>query len=257
MSKLVPQLTVLFIHGWGGSNKSLTPLLEEVAVQLNLKNISSKLKNIELPGFGNTKLEREYTLEDYSQYVLKIITKNYNPESQLILIGHSFGGKIILNISIKGKYPKTKIILLDASGLEPKTRLKKKILNQIVKIISPVKYLLTVLRLESLEAFPRKVFYKFIVRTRDYENITDPTLKKTFLNLVNTHLAEEKISTIENSSLIIWGETDKATPLWMGDKLHSLLKNSNLVVLPNIGHGLPLKEPKKVGAIITEYITKS
>lgn len=254
MSKQTPKYTFVLIHGWGGSEESLLPLSEELEKQLTIKRISVKKRVIELPGFGNTPLPREFTLEDYSTYVDRVINKFFDNGSQLVLIGHSFGGKLILNSASKKRYPPAKLVLIDISGLAPRNSLKKQLFLAISQISYPIQGLLNFLGLTRFSRFLRKAFYKFIVRARDYEKISDPVLKKSFLNVVNTHLSEEQVKNTSYPTLILWGEKDKVTPLWMGDKLHKLISQSNIVTFPEATHSLPLKQAKESAEAIIQYL---
>lgn len=44
---------------------------------------------------------------------------------------------------------------------------------------------------------------------------------------------------------ILWGEQDRLTPLWQGQKLHQLIPNSKLIVLAEQGHDWILYSPEE------------
>ncbi|MDD4530412.1 MAG: alpha/beta fold hydrolase, partial [Candidatus Gracilibacteria bacterium] len=76
----------LILHGWGGSSKSW----QEIG-----KKIGSLGYNVfipDLPGFGDTEIDKVYTIDDYAGFVEKFVKKV--GIDNLILLGHSNGGRI-------------------------------------------------------------------------------------------------------------------------------------------------------------------
>ncbi|KXK08293.1 MAG: Pimeloyl-(acyl-carrier protein) methyl ester esterase [candidate division WS6 bacterium OLB21] len=65
---------------------------------------------------------------------------------------------------------------------------------------------------------------------------------------------DQEIEKIEEDTLIIWGEKDSQTPLWMGKLLSEKIKNSRLEIIENATHGLPIKQPELVANLIYTYI---
>ena len=60
-------------------------------------------------------------------------------------------------------------------------------------------------------------------------------LRRTFVRVVNQSL-EEFARGIECNTLLIWGQKDTDTPMWMARRYKKLIKNSGLVVLKKCGH---------------------
>lgn len=243
----------VLIHGWGGSNKSLLSLAQELQKLFS----DSTFTCLDLPGFGENLLAKEFHLKDYVDYVHKAIQKDRStyPDKQMVLIGHSVGGKILASLAATSEISNCKLVLINASAIRPNKSLKKQLLNLITLPYRPVKLALNKLGLKKLENLLQKGFYKFIVGTRDYTKLNDnPILKETFKNLINEYLTVEELSKIKLDTLVVWGELDEATPLWMGKLIHESIKNSNLVVVPGATHGLPLKQPEVTAKIIKEFI---
>jgi pimeloyl-ACP methyl ester carboxylesterase len=250
-------LNLVLVHGWGGSRKSLMPLAAELESFAKSNGLTWNTEVLELPGFGETELNREFQLNDYSAWLREQLAAVQSKRAgEIVLIGHSVGGKIAMTLLSREQLPDVKsLILINASGLEPHNSLKRRIFRLITLPYKPVKWLLTSLGLDSIEAFLQKAFYKFIVRARDYEKLRDkPILKKTFQNIIATHLKPEQLHAISKPTLIIWGENDTVTPLWMGEILAKSIANAQLDTVEGTTHGLPLKEPQIVANLITEFI---
>ncbi len=244
-------MKIFLIHGWGGTRDSLKGLGAHLAERL-----SAEVEYVELPGFGRTGLPREFGLEDYCEYVESIIRSVDESEgSGNILIGHSFGGKILLRLAAQGRVKLgDKLVLINSSGLHPKNNLKKSFFKIITSLYSPIKFILNKIGLSGLQRFLQKAFYKFIVRARDYEKLHDPVKKETFKNVIEEHITEGELTKIKNKVQIIWGENDTVTPVWMGEKLAELIPDSRLEIVEDTTHGLPIKQPEKVSEIVTDFV---
>lgn len=261
---------LVFLHGWGGSAESLRPLAKELKHQIRnlepgepgkINKPTATIQVLELPGFGDARqlldqLGRPWHLSDYRQWVLDTVlsTSTAKSDEQLVLIGHSFGGKILLSLLANGYLPATaRIVLINASGLQPRLGRKQRLLRSATKALKPITVIAKKLRLQGFLEFARRAFYKFIVGARDYERLhSDPLLQKTFLNIIAEHITPTSLSQVENQVLLIWGEQDRATPLWMGQTLAKFLPHSQLRTFPEATHGLPLHQPAEVAKVIVD-----
>ena len=77
--------TLIFLHGWGITSEIFKP------IYYFLKD-DFKIYDLDLPGFGNSPIEKPMALKDYAEKVYKFL-KNNNIEKPII-IGHSFGGAV-------------------------------------------------------------------------------------------------------------------------------------------------------------------
>ena len=55
------------------------------------------------------------------------------------------------------------------------------------------------------------------------------------MKVVNLDLSD-RLPNIPNETLLIWGDQDTATPLWMGRKMEKEMPNAGLAVIPGAGH---------------------
>ncbi len=224
---------ILLLHGWGGNIESLHGLQEQLA------NKGYRVTNVSLPGFGKSEVPSEpWFMKDYALFIEELILglKLKKP----ILVGHSFGGKVGIKMVLEFPYLISKLILINASGIKPKNSLKKLVFGTVSKILGPI--------------LPRKLKdfgYKYIVGETDYMN--SGNMKETFKNIVNEHFDVE-LSQIDVPTQIIWSEKDTYVPLWMGERLHSLIPHSSFEIVREATHGLPLTDPKGIDGIINEKI---
>ena len=82
--------TVVLLHGWGGNHLSLSPLL------VSFQNYN--ILTLDFFGFGQSdKPLQNFDIYSYSNAVAELLKKlNLN---DIILVGHSFGGRISIILS--------------------------------------------------------------------------------------------------------------------------------------------------------------
>lgn len=207
---------LVFLHGWQSQ-------------ALHLKNIFSNSNNfiaIDLPGFGISEIPKEiWSLKSYAGFLKDFLIKLNikNP----ILVGHSFGGSIIIKYCAHGGVVK-KIILIAAAGIR-----KRRITILIYKIIAKIfKAVFSLPILNLIKERARKNFYK-IIDSEDYLNAGP--LEESYKKIISEDLSED-LKKINTEAILIWGENDRDTPLKNGRLMSGLLKNSKLFIIKNAGH---------------------
>jgi len=187
---------ILFLHGWG-SNKEIM----QQAFKEHLKDF--KQIYLDMPGFGNSPNEDVIlTTKDYANIIELFLKKqNFNPA---IIAGHSFGGKVATLLN-----PKTLVLISSAGILVPK----------------PLKVKLKIALAKALKPFKIKAVRKFLASS-DAKEINS-AMYETFKNVVDEDFTPI-FANFKNRALLFWGEQDSATPLWSGQKINSLIKNSKL-----------------------------
>lgn len=227
----------VLLHGWSGSSLSLAKLQDK------LSGYGYHTYNLDLPGFGGTALpEKPYYLDNYVLTIKQFIIEHKIEKP--LLIGHSFGGKIGLKMAVEDSDLLGGLVAVSASGIKPNNSLKKNVLARLSKA---GKKFTNPQDEGAFATTARKLFYKFVVREKDYYK--SGALKQTFVNIVEEHL-DENLKEITLPVLIVWGERDTVTPVWMGYKMKELINNSSLEVVPNTKHNLPLLYPEIVAEII-------
>lgn len=227
---------IIVLHGWGGSLQSLTPLSQHLS-----KLIYHPIYNLELPGFGDTKMTKDVMdTESYAQYVNDFI-EAHNLE-KIILVGHSFGGKTSIKFTLEYPEKVEKLILINPSGIKPRNSIKKTVFKT-VSLLAPSSI--------KNSKIIRTIFYKKIVKENDYLNAK--VLKKSLSKIVNEHY-DNVLKEINCTTLLIWSEKDSYVPLWMGELMNSHIPNSKLEIVEGETHGLPLTNPEKTANIISVFL---
>ncbi|KXK27061.1 MAG: 2-hydroxy-6-oxononadienedioate/2-hydroxy-6-oxononatrienedioate hydrolase [candidate division WS6 bacterium OLB20] len=233
--------SMMLLHGWGGSSASLEVLQQELA------GMGFQVFNVDLPGFGQSEMSKPVMdLDDYVEFLHSLIDKLniYKP----VIIGHSFGGQLTMAHAIKYPRVASKLVLINASGLDPKNTARKGFFLVVSKVFGT---LFSVPPLSFVKPLVRSLYYKLIVRERDY--LQAGTLQETLKRVLSEHL-DDRVRTIEEDTLLIWGQNDTSTPLWMGEQLQASIPSARLEVVEQATHGLPLKQPELVAKIIYTFV---
>ncbi|HPC39119.1 MAG TPA: alpha/beta hydrolase [Exilispira sp.] len=236
---------VLLLHGWQASYKIFDIVFENLS-----KNFD--VIAIDFPGFGNSPPPPlNWGIYEYANLVYKFIKyKEFYPCS---IIGHSFGGRVSIILGAKYSGVIDKIILVDSAGIKPKRSFKYyykvysyKLLKNLVKIYCEIFN-------KDFENSINLLKKKLKIRgSSDYENAKQ--LKNIFLKVINQDLSKEA-KKIEKPTLIIWGEKDKETPIYMAKKLNRLIKDSGIVLLENASHYSFLEQFNKFIASVNYFLS--
>lgn len=231
---------VIVIHGWGAN-------INTVLSVVNCIKGKFRVHAIDLPGFGESEIP---TIPmdgfDYAE-----IVKDYIDAMDIkkaILIGHSFGGK--LSIILASKYPQlvSKIVLINSAGLIPK---RSAIYYFKVYTFKSLKFLYKNILFWKKDNEKLEKFYKHF-GSSDYKN-SDGVMREILIRLVNENL-EELLGKIKAPTLIIWGDKDTATPLYMGKKMEQKIEGAGLVVLKGTGHYSYLEDYMTFRAVLRSFL---
>ena len=78
-------------------------------------------------------------------------------------------------------------------------------------------------------------------------------MKESFIKIVNEHL-DYTLSGIYNQTLIVNGEKDRETPLYMAKRLNSGIKNSKLVIIEKAGHFSFIDNPERFNMEVRDFL---
>ncbi|MGH7245509.1 MAG: alpha/beta fold hydrolase, partial [Candidatus Levyibacteriota bacterium] len=190
------------------------------------------------------------TFNDYLLFVKKYIEEILKKEKvkKIVLIGHSFGGRI--GIYLSALYPDMidSLVLTGASGISRSLpSLRKRIVFILTKIFRPI-FLLPFIS-SFYRLFRKAVYYS--IGEMDYYKAGK--LSETFKNVYKVSVLDE-LKKIHIPTLIVWGSLDTITPLDDARKMHEGIKGSKLVFVKNATHKLPYQMPIDFSTIILEFI---
>ena len=209
---------VLLLHGWGGEAASFQPVFEWLAQ-------SHKVYALDLPGFGKSQVPpTAWDSSDYARFVTAFLEKFSIPKAHLI--GHSFGGRISIILSAEHPEKVDKLILVDSAGIRPRRTAKYYFRVGIAKIGKLLR-LCGTLGVRLANAMSARL------GSKDYQDAGE--MRATLVKVVNQDL-RSLLPRISASTLLIWGENDKDTPVSFGQIMEKEIPDAGLVVLKEAGH---------------------
>ena len=215
---------LLVLHGWGACINSMAPIWQF------FKN-KFKVYVLDFPGQGNDSPEPKspWGVPEYAEMVREFMQKlNINKPN---IIAHSFGGRVTIYLASRYNDLFNKIVLVDAAGVKPKFSIKKTFKIAMFKCGKMIIKITT--NKNNCEEKLNNYRKKFA--SSDYGTIKSDVMRQTFNKVINLDLTKN-LKDIKNPTLLMWGENDKDTPLYMAKKMEKLIPDAGLVVLKNAGH---------------------
>jgi pimeloyl-ACP methyl ester carboxylesterase len=82
----------------------------------------------------------------------------------------------------------------------------------------------------------------------------DPLLFVRMLTAASRHDAYDHLPRVDVPTLVVAGERDTFTPMWLSVKMHAAIPGSDLLVLPGGTHVGPLEQPELVGLGVQKFL---
>lgn len=233
---------LLLLHGWMASIQAMAPIYQ-------FFQKSRKVIVLDFPGQGGASdsLKEVWGVPEYAEMV-----HSFMQELQIEgadVIGHSFGGRVIIYLA--SKYPDLfdKIVLTDSAGVKPKMTVSKfckiysyKFAKNVFKIFLPK---------EKFETKMAKLREKR--GSSDYGALNSEVMRETFKRVINLDLTPN-LKKISRPTLLMWGANDTDTPLYMAKIMEKNIKDSGLVVLENAGHFSYLDQSVQYLKIVENFL---
>ena len=227
---------VLLLHGWGGAAASFQPVFEWLAQ-------SHKVYALDLPGFGKSQIPPiAWNTSDYAAFVTAFLEKFCIPKAHLI--GHSFGGRISIILSAEHPEKVDKLVLVDSAGIRPPRTTQYYLragMAKVGKLIrrcgKPGIWLANAISARA--------------GSKDYQEAGE--MRATLVKVVNQDL-RALLPRISASTLLIWGEHDKDTPVRFGEIMEKEIPDAGLVVLKEAGHFSYLDQFPQFCRIVASFL---
>ena len=79
-------------------------------------------------------------------------------------------------------------------------------------------------------------------------------MKKTFVKVISEDLSP-LLPKVQASTLLIWGENDTETPLWMGQKMEREIRDAGLVIFEGGDHFAYLRQWPRFVTVVRAFLT--
>ena len=214
---------MVLLHGWGGSRESLRGIG-------TLFQRTHTVHLIDLPGFGDAPPPPpDWDTVRYTDLVEGLLADRC--PGRVLLVGHSFGGKVALRLAARKSSRVTGLVLMGVPGLPLRRlspvrwrRLMIRLLRRVIRIGRPL------IGSKALDWHTRRF------GSKDY--LEAGPLRSLLVRVVNEDLTECARS-VSCPVLLLWGTSDTETPVWIADRYKKLMGDrATLDLLPHKDHHL-------------------
>ena len=234
--------SILLMHGSG-----LTHIVWSLHEQFYASQ-GFNILSVDLPGHGNSEGPSLKSIEEISDWVKSLM--NVLDIKKIIIIGHSQG--CLVGIDFASRYPNliNDLILVAGSYKMP---VNQDLIDYAEAGDEKVILLMMKWGYEGSKAFiggnPVK---KIINSSREIREVL-----AVDLNACNNYKSgKESLEKINCPTLCIFGDLDKMVPLEVGNKMASMIKNSEKKIINNCGHMIIFEKAFEMRKIVKEFLTK-
>ena len=236
---------LLLLHGWGGKCESFLPVIRDF-------QDTHCVYAVDFPGHGRSGEPKEpWSATEYAEMIALFIEEMGIAGCDII--GHSHGGRVTLQLASTRPELVGKLVLTGCAGLPPKytaqQNAKSSRYQQIKKIVN-APLVQKIFGEKQIEAWREALIQKY--GSGDYKALT-PSMRATFNRVLRQDMTE-CLPKIKSSTLLVWGEDDTATPLWMGQEMEKQIPDAGLVTFKGCGHFAYLDKYADFRAVVRSFI---
>jgi len=238
---------VVLLHGWGCSTKLMQPVAQALSEDMTVLLV-------DFPAHGESDRPPEpWGVPEFAECTLKLLEElSFLPCS---VIAHSFGGRVTLELAARAHNENRrlfeKIVLTGAAGLRaPASNEKSKRTKQYQQLKKAVR---AFGNLPLCSGAAKKMEEALLKKygSPDYVAL-DEEMRKTFVKVIN-HNQESLLPLVDSPTLLVWGDQDTETPLWMGRKMEKDIPDAGLVIFEGGTHFAYLEQVGRFNAIVRNF----
>jgi len=240
--------TVVLLHGLGANAESW---------QFNIAVLAAKYRVIALDQIGFGKSDKpflKYRIGTYSDFLDKFLSEL--KVEKVTLIGNSLGGWIAADYALKYPAKVEKIVLADASGLQPAKgvdynfvySLNYSTREEVRNLVKLVFYNQT---LFGSEAF---IDQSLNVRVAAGDGYTINSLTDSIKR--SEDFLDGRLGAIKQPTLIIWGKQDGLLPVSDAETFNKGINGSELVIFDQCGHAPQVEKAADFNKKVLEFLAK-
>jgi len=213
----------------------------------------------DLAGYGESEMNEGHDVSLPAQSrILGQLLDEWNLDAPMV-VGHDFGGAIALLAMLTEDRAFTRLVLADAVALRPWGTGFFQLAQQHSDI------------LRQLPLPVHKGLVKGYIQWAAHHTLDEPTIERLaapwsseqgrdalYRQIIQNgpHLTDEvqdRYSDISIPTLIIWGEHDAWLPVDQAHQLHQIVPDSQLCIVADAGHLVPLDAPKQLADEVIRF----
>lgn len=234
---------VLLLHGWGGCADSMRPFFD-------LLKGRRTVYAIDFPGHGKSAMpDRPWSVDDFADATLGFI-KGMDIVG-CDVIAHSFGARVVIKLAARDTDIFSRIVLTGAAGVRKRRNVgyyARIYRYKLAKRLSTSRMICRLFRVFGMDLKKRVQN----AGSADYRALPQ-IMRRTFSLVVGENL-RSLLKRIQNPTLLLWGEADTETPLWMAKVMEEDIPDCGLVTYAGAGHFAYLEKWNEFAHVIAHYL---
>lgn len=240
---------LVLLHGFGDSKISFVQAAEWLTPHF-------RVVLPDVPGFGDTDqdLQQSYGARSQTKRLHRFLEHiDAFADGPIVLGGNSMGGHISAAYALQHPERVRKLVLLDAAGL---------------RVDDPVPYRASEAPLRSEAEFEEYLEGNFVNKPfvpGPFKRMFIEKSQKNFewLNKIRAdlrsdpdYLLNDRIAGIAVPTLVLWGDRDTTVSPAHARVWDASLPNSQLIILPEMGHSPQYENPEQTAKIIVDFLSE-
>lgn len=252
---------IVLIHGTGASLHTWEGWVRALQGQ-------RRVITFDLPGFGLTGpfagryAPDDYRGDTYARFVVDLL--DALKVQRAVLAGNSLGGEVAWRTAVLAPKRVERLVLVDASGpaFTPESVpmgfliARVPVLNRITEYVLP--RAMVAASLASVYGQPERVSSELVDRYFEL-TLREGNRRALSLRLQQFVPGEhaERIATIRQPTLILWGGQDRLIPPAVGRTFESTIPGSRLIVFDDLGHVPHEEDPVRTVAAVQAFLAQA
>lgn len=242
--------TVILLHGLGGTTDTSWPLT------IPALSATHRVIGLDLLGFGKSdKPQINYRIDFYVDFLDRFMTEI--KLDRATLIGSSMGGWIAVNFAAKYPLRTQKLVLVASGGYAPPPNFDY---GTLALNMNPSTR-------DGVRAGMKALFYNSAPLMSDavVDNILTSRITAgdgyaIQMLIRNAQFAneyfDERVKTLKQPILVIWGKQDGIAPAALADRLHKDIAGSELAIFDQAAHFPQIEKAVEFNKRVAEFLAK-
>ena len=244
---------ILLLHGFGASLQAWddwAPALE--------KNL--RVLRIDIPGFGLSGPAVNQDYSDAADVARVIAVMDQLGVQQVIVAGHSMGGRIAWNLAAAHPERVSKLVLISPDGF-PDPNAKSDKTYEVPALLGLLPYSLPqwALRMGGVApAFADDSQLTPQMMQRYHDMMLAPGVRTALLERMRQTRNSDPVSRLQSikaPTLLLWGEKDAFIPVSNAQDYLKAMPQATLVTLPGVGHVLHEEAPQASVQAVLDFLS--
>jgi pimeloyl-ACP methyl ester carboxylesterase len=231
-------LPIVVLHGWGAHIEAVAPILTALEG-------APELIALDLPGFGESEPPQQaWDVDSYARFMVHFLDELAVERAHLV--GHSHGGRVSIALAADEPQRVGRLLLVDSAGIPPKRGFRYRRRVAVAKLGRAI---------ATIGGRPGRRLQERMrarVASRDYLEASE-AMRGTFRAVIAADLSD-RLPRIAAPTLLVWGDEDDDTPLWMAERMEALIPDAGLVVLDGAGHYSYADSPGQFRAVARRFL---